>query len=155
MHIFRFCKKLMQFTNQIVLFCFLLNIKAGNNNKQELLLFGPVDVREFLDASHSKTYTITVCSSKLYETRRNLFFLNFKLKQDESTTATPTNNNNNNTATNPKLSAHNLQKIQITIRKYRRVGLPNENIERSIMLNNISFFKNVLSAMSSSQDRLG
>lgn len=42
---------------------------------------------------------------------------------------------------------HSLQKIQITIRKYRRHGLANESIERSLMLTKPSFFESLLDFM--------
>ena len=107
-------------------------------------LFGPVDVREFLDLTCTKTYKITICSSKLFESRSNLFFLNLKLK----------NNKKSSDDFDSKLLNCNinfLQKVQITIRKYKKLAtIPNENIERSAMLSQFDFFKNLLDLMSSS-----
>ena len=112
-------------------------------NEENVLLFGPVDVREFLDLSCSKTYVITLCSSKLLETRSNLFFLNLKSCGQEDSGAKlkyPTTSYSNNS----------LQKLHITIRKYKRTGLPNETIERGLMLLNQSFFSNLLESTTSS-----
>ena len=100
------------------------NLAKNTTTRTDEILFGPIDVREFLDVSSAKTYTITICSPKLYETRRNLFLLNFKAK------------------------INCLQKIQITIRKYKRTGVVvNENIERMRMLTSIDFFNNLLNTL--------
>ena len=49
-----------------------------NVSDKHELLYGPVDISEFLDLSCSKTYAITISSDKLLETRSNLFFLSLK-----------------------------------------------------------------------------
>jgi baculoviral IAP repeat-containing protein 6 len=89
-------------------------------------------VKDFLDLSQSKTYIITICSSKLYEARSNLFYLNLtKVKQ--------TQHQHNINQINQYV-----QKVEITIRKYRKHGLENETLERIHMLNNREYFSKVL-----------
>ena len=108
----------------------------NSNDKQELL-FGPVDISEFLDLSCPKTYVITISSDKLLETRSNLFFLKLSassLDQTELKTDTTLGSNSTNV----------LNKINITIRKYRRNNLPNETIERGLMLLKPAFFTKLL-----------
>ena len=39
-----------------------------NLKSRHELIFGPVNLRDYLDLTNSKTYMITICSSKLYET---------------------------------------------------------------------------------------
>lgn len=96
-------------------------------------------MRDFLDLSNFKTYTITICSNKLYETRSNLIYLNLK-----SSGAKQAHNNEPQSAT---MHQQVLQKIQITIRKYARTGIANESIERSLMLTKQSFVKSLLDFM--------
>ncbi len=112
------------------------------------LLFGPVDINEFLDLSCSKTYNVTICSDKLLESRSNLFFLSLRPR------LTNQHQPQNGDSFSSKLNANTfmnglnvsviLQIIQITIRKYRRTGLPNEHLERSMMLMKSSFFTNLV-----------
>ena len=98
---------------------------AIDSNKHELL-FGPADVRDYLDLSWTRTYYVTICSSKLVETRVNLFYLNIRAPSGGSDVS------------------NFLQKVQITVRKYRRTGLENETIERSLMLKKTNFFAQML-----------
>ncbi len=72
---------------------------------------------------------MTIASDKLLETRSNLFFISLK----PAARANPLAN-----------IASNLQKINITIRKYRRTGLANETAERGLMLLRPDFFTAVL-----------
>lgn len=109
----------------------------NSHDKQELL-FGPVDISEFLDLSNPKTYVITISSDKLLETRSNLFFLNLKPCSIDST------DQKCDTSLGSNLSTNVLNKINITIRKYRRNNLPNETIERGLMLLKPSFFTKLL-----------
>lgn len=118
------------------------------NDKYELL-FGPVDISEFLDLSCSKTYAITISSDKLLETRSNLFFLSLKPTGDAARS-----NSLGNSSTN---LSHMLNKVSITIRKYRRTNLPHETIERGLMLQRTDFFGKLLeyvSETSNSEDLL-
>ncbi|CAF0910527.1 unnamed protein product [Brachionus calyciflorus] len=103
------------------------------NNKQELI-YGPIDIREYVDTSNTKSFLITLCSPKLYETRSNLFYLNLRTTSQVNLDDSPN-----------KEKINLLQKIQITIRKYRRNGLQYETIERSLMLTKPNFFNSILS----------
>lgn len=42
------------------------------------MLFGPIDVRDYLELNATKTFIITICTNNLLETRSNLYFLNLK-----------------------------------------------------------------------------
>ena len=108
------------------------------------LIYGPVDVRDFLDQSNLKTYTITICSPKLYEARSNLIYMNLKYKSKPASVPPSGVNPNNH---HQQHQSSSLQKIQITVRKYRRHGIPNETIERSLMLNKPAFFTKLLEFM--------
>lgn len=107
------------------------------------LIYGPVDMRDYLDQSNFKTYTMTLCSPKLYETRSNLIYMNLRYTLPAGSIKPPSGvNPNNHQSTQPSL-----QKIQITIRKYRRHGLANETIERSLMLTKPAYFSKLLGYM--------
>lgn len=111
------------------------------------MIFGPVDVRDFLDQTNFKTYTMTICSPKLYETRSNLIYMNLRYHTSNNNPKPlitgGVNPNNQQIITN----SPSLQKIQITIRKYRRQGLANETFERSLMLTKPAFFSKLLGLM--------
>ena len=78
-----------------------------------------------------------MCSPRLYETRSNLFYLNIKtVHQKKKDLESP----------NFK-DASLLEKVQITIRKYKRNGLQYENVERGLMLSRMSFFKSIVSCL--------
>lgn len=111
------------------------------------LIYGPIDVRDYLDASNFKTYTMTICSPKLYETRSNLIYLNLRYASAVSVSTRPPSGVNPNNASVVGSQTQLLHKIQITIRKYRRHGLANESIERSLMLTKPAFFSKLLAHM--------
>ena len=50
----------------------------------EHYLYGPCDLAEFVDASRTNTYVITICSSRAYERRANMFIIRIR-----STTPSP------------------------------------------------------------------
>lgn len=109
-----------------------------------------MDVRDFLDQTNFKTYTMTICSPKLYETRSNLIYMNLRYHTSSSSSNNTkplitggVNPNNQQIMTN----SPSLQKIQITIRKYRRHGLANETFERALMLTKPAFFSKLLGFM--------
>lgn len=105
------------------------------------LLYGPVDISEFLDLSCSKTYAITISSDKLLETRSNLFFLSLK---QGATTGMGGEQQQRQSISNM------LNKINITIRKYKRTNLTNETIERGLMLLRSEFFNKLLTHVTES-----
>lgn len=47
------------------------------NNKYDVL-FGPIDIRDYLDLTFKRTCVITICSNKLLDARTNLYFLSLK-----------------------------------------------------------------------------
>ena len=55
----------------------VFNFFLSLNNKLDIL-FGPIDLRDYLDGSLKRTCVITICSNKLLDTTSNLYFLNLK-----------------------------------------------------------------------------
>jgi len=108
-----------------------------NTTDKYELLYGPVDISEFLDLTCSKTYSITIASDKLLETRSNLFFISIK---PATTTVEPTRQRANTIVNISSI----LNKVNITIRKYCRTNLANETAERGLMLLRTDFFASLL-----------
>ena len=119
----------------------------SSSDKYELL-FGPIDVREFLDASLAKTYIITISSDKILETRSNLLFLNFKFSDNNDERKTQSAQSSSLSSSSSSSAAQNyIQKIHLTLKKYKRTGLVNETLERGLMLVRRTFFINLLEMM--------
>lgn len=108
------------------------------DNRRELI-YGPVNIRDYLDLTNSKTYTITICSSQLYETRSNLFYLS--LRQTSSGGASTASSTGGSTGSHGQKY---LQKIELTVRKYKKHNMENETLERLHMLKSKEFFAKLL-----------
>jgi hypothetical protein len=92
-------------------------------------VFGPIDLRDYLDTGGTHTCTLTICSDKILHTRTNLYFISLKA------------NNNDGPLANTDTGL--LQTISITLRKYKKTCLKNERMERELMLKRPEFLKDL------------